>query len=87
MDDFRKYEAMRDNGASPSDVYYHARTDGIDSVSMIRMLRKIFNLSLLEAKEITVGTSSQTTPSLNESQEKLAPALEKALKKYDDEAQ
>jgi hypothetical protein len=53
MDDFSKYEQIKSQGASPRDVYRIAHADGVDSITMIRMLRKIFGLSLREAKAAT----------------------------------
>ncbi len=41
MDDFSKYEAMRDNGANSRDVYLAAKADGIDKITQIRLVPKI----------------------------------------------
>ena len=51
MDDFNKYEELRERGLGPHEVYQVARTDGFDLITSIRLLRKVFGLSLAEAKE------------------------------------
>jgi hypothetical protein len=53
MEDFRKYEQMKGEGASPRDVCSVARGDGVDEITLIRLLRKIFGLSLRDVKEVT----------------------------------
>lgn len=53
MDDFRKYEELRDRGASPQEVYATAKADGVDDITLIRLVRKVCNLTLAQAKEIT----------------------------------
>lgn len=53
MDDFRKYEQMKKVEASPRDVYSVARADGVDEITLIRLLRKVFGLSLRDVKEVT----------------------------------
>ena len=83
MDDFSKDEDLKKRGASAADVCSCARTDGLEAADIIRMLRQIFSLSLAQAKEIIVVTSG-TSRSLSERQEKLAPALEEALKNQGD---
>jgi hypothetical protein len=50
-DDFIRYEAMRDSGASREVVCRSAIADGHDPVTLIYLLRLVFQLSLVEAKE------------------------------------
>lgn len=73
MDDFTHYEAMRDGGATPREVYLAAKQHHADEIMAIRLLRKVFGLSLVEAKQATVGEP------LADHQAKLAPALGRAL--------
>jgi hypothetical protein len=53
-DDFSHYESMRDAGAEPVVVYQSAKLDGFDPVTLIRLLRHVFQLSLVQAKEVTI---------------------------------
>ena len=78
MDEFRKYEQMRDDGAGPGDVYLAAKHDGVAAVALIRLLRSVFDLSLVQAKEVTVIANEQAV-SLSAHQEALLPALEGTL--------
>jgi hypothetical protein len=51
MDDFTKYEWLRNGGAQPREVFDIARADGLDLLALIRLLRTVFGLSLAEAKK------------------------------------
>jgi hypothetical protein len=78
VDDFSRYEAMRDAGAEPALVYRCAKADGVDAVILIRLLRRVYHLSLVQAKEVSV-IADDLAPSLTEFQETVIPPLEKAL--------
>ncbi len=52
MDTFAKYREMREQGASPRQVYLTAKGDGLDEITLIRLVRTVFNLSLREAKQV-----------------------------------
>jgi hypothetical protein len=52
LDEFRKYEALRDAGSKPRDVYEAARSYGLDLITTTRLLRKVFGLSLADAKRV-----------------------------------
>jgi hypothetical protein len=52
MDDFRKYSQMKDAGCSPGQVYSTAKADSLDEITVIGLLRRVFNLSLAEAKQV-----------------------------------
>ena len=82
--DWSEYESLRNDGATPDDVYLKAKADGHDSLDCIRMLRAVFNLDLNRAKEITVQAEG-TTQSLDDYQETLLPVLEEAFKQLDSE--
>lgn len=51
-DDFLPFEAMKRNGASPDDAYLAAVREGRDWTFCIRMLRHVFGMSLVEAREV-----------------------------------
>ena len=84
MDDFSAYERSRDAGASPKEVYLRGRADGLDEITSIRMIRKVFSLSLVQAKEVTV-VADGLADSLEEFQERLIPVVEQALKEAETE--
>jgi hypothetical protein len=83
MDDFSKYESMRDKGTSPKDVCLMAQTDGLDPITVIRLLRSVFSLSLVQAKEVMV-VAERSASSLEKYQEKLALSLEDSLIQAED---
>jgi hypothetical protein len=76
--DFRRYGAMRDSGASPEVVCRSAIADGHDPVTLIRLLRWVFQLSLVKAKEVRVRGEG-LAGTLAEYQEKLVEPLRIAL--------
>jgi hypothetical protein len=78
MDDFSKYEGLRETGASPKDVYRIAKADGVDAITVMLILRKVFALSFTEVKELTL-IAERTSNSLDEFQEKLVGGLEQAF--------
>lgn len=72
-------------GASPLDVYRKAKADGVQHIQMFAMLRQVFSMSLIEAKEVII-VGSGLAESLNEYQERvIAPALEAAIRQMEDE--
>ena len=52
MDDFTKYEDLRNRGSQPREVFEIARADGLDLMTLIRLLRKVFGLSFVDAKKV-----------------------------------
>ena len=54
MDDFEKFEELKAAGESPEMVWASAESDGLNQISLFRMIRKVFGLSLVEAKEVAV---------------------------------
>ena len=54
-DDFSRYSALRDGGASIDDVARRMKADGLDSVTRIRALRFVFGVSLEEATGAMLG--------------------------------
>ena len=77
-DDFSHYEAMRDAGTEPVLVYRSAKADGLDQVTLIRLLRRVYQLSLIHAKEVTI-VGDDLAESLTKYQERLIGPLEEAL--------
>jgi len=78
VDDFTKYRELRDQGWSAQDVYRSAQADGFDAIALIRLVRGVFGLSLVEAKEVKV-LAEGLAPSLAVYQEQLVPVQEQAL--------
>jgi hypothetical protein len=76
--DFSQYERMRDAGVEPVQVYRCAKADGLDEVTLIRLLRRVYHLSLVQAKEVSV-IADDLAQSLTEFQERLIGPLEEAL--------
>ena len=52
MDNFQRYEALREQGVDAHSIYRKGQSDELDSITLIRMIRKVCNLSLAEAKKI-----------------------------------
>jgi hypothetical protein len=78
MDDFSKYEQLRAGGSSPQEIYRAAREDGLDSITVLRLLRKVCQFSLVEAKEVAVVADGLGN-SLSDYQEQLLPGVENAV--------
>lgn len=83
IDDFSNYEKMRDAGLDAKTVYLTGKADRLDPITLIRMIRHVFQLSLVEAKEVKVVADGLAN-SLEEYQEKLIPGLEAALKEMEE---
>lgn len=85
MEDCSKYIAMRDNGVRAEEVFRQARHDGFDTMTCLRMVRQIFNLSLIEGKAVMI--KADTGVSLQEHEAKLLPGLKRALQETEEEFQ
>src|SRR5438477_29389 len=72
MDDFSKYESLQAQGASPKAIYLTAKADGLDNITLLRLLRRVCGLSLVGAKEVAI-IAEQRAPSLDAHQESLEP--------------
>ena len=77
-DNFSQYQRMRNDGSSAQDVYLTARANGCDWPTCLRLLRSVFDLDFIQAKEITV-VANQLGTSLSEYQGKFVDALEQVL--------
>ncbi len=51
MDNFSRYETLRQEGGTPQSIYRLGAAEGLDSITLIRMIRKVFGLSLAETKK------------------------------------
>jgi hypothetical protein len=70
-DNFKKYVDMKTSGASPEEVFREAVNDKVDLITRIRMIRSVFCLSALGAKEVFVRVETESQ-SLDQHQEKIA---------------
>jgi hypothetical protein len=75
QDDFSKYEAMKKSGASPQEVYCVALKDGVDSITMFRLIRSVFSMDFVEAKEAIL--KAEGWASLKQYQDAIADELER----------
>jgi ribosomal protein L7/L12 len=81
-----KYRTMRNTGTSSADVMKAIRADGASFSESIKLIREIFGLSFVEAKEAYVISDGHN--SLDEYQEQIASVLEEAqteLAQYPDD--
>jgi hypothetical protein len=53
VDDFSKYEAMRSQGATPDAIYAKAAADGLDPITLIRLVRLVCGLTLAQVKVVS----------------------------------
>ncbi len=82
-DEFHNYIKLRDAGQSAKDVYLQAKADDLSTIGCIRMLEYVFNLSLVQAKEVMVigdGLGS----SLADYEEKVITGLHNIVKLEED---
>lgn len=81
-DDDAEYEEMRLRGDAPDAVFLVAERSH-DTMTAIRIVRSVFNLSLAQAKEVMIRVHGGAK-TLSEHQESLLPALRTVLR--DEEA-
>lgn len=77
MDNLDKYTALRDARATPEAVYRQLEADEADPITRIRIIRQVFGLTLVEAKEIMVR--AQGHESLDTYQSQFIPALKNLM--------
>jgi hypothetical protein len=83
--DTAKYERMRDAGAGPTEVYHEAVRDGYQSfTAQVNILRQVFGLSLVEAKEAYI-IAQGLADSLDEYQGRIADDLSRYLDETESE--
>ncbi|MBI5545312.1 MAG: hypothetical protein HY901_15590 [Deltaproteobacteria bacterium] len=73
-----RYQTMKDEGASATDIYRATVADGVDPIAQLRIVRELFGLTLVEAKEVSLAAMG-CPQSLDEIQGGLAEDLEQAL--------
>jgi hypothetical protein len=78
MADLRKYQQMHATGVTPVDIYRAAQQDGLGEIACIRLIRQLFQLSLVDAKEVMFRATGWSA-SLQAHQATLIPALEQVL--------
>ncbi len=84
-DEFKEYKQMKENGADAKTAYLKSVENGLPNLVPIRMLRKVYGLSLYEAKEI-IMCHETGAKSLSEYQEKfILPALEQMVEIMEEE--
>jgi hypothetical protein len=78
MDDFSRYETMWKHGTKPVEIYLAGKADGLDAITLLRLLRQVCRQSLVEAKETSVVAEGRAR-SLSAYQEQLLPVLDEAF--------
>jgi hypothetical protein len=77
MSEFKKYEALRDQGSSSLEVYRIAISDQVGRIGAFRLIRAVFNLDVVEAKDVVAR--AEGSGSLGELQGELEKALHAEL--------
>lgn len=85
MNEYATYEKLRDAGGKPDDIYLAMKADGLDYLERLKLLRLLFDLSLVESKEIAVIADGLAT-SLDVYQQKFVPALKEFLEKDENDS-
>jgi hypothetical protein len=62
VDEFQEYRSMKERGATPQEVYRAGSANALDAITLIRLVRKVFGLSLGQAKEVSGATAALNTP-------------------------
>jgi hypothetical protein len=52
VEDFSQYEKMRDAGRTPQEVGLAARSHGLEAIKIIKIMRAVFSMSLIDAKKM-----------------------------------
>jgi hypothetical protein len=73
QDDFSTYEKLKSAGTSPEDVYRKGMHDGLGRIVAFRMIRKVFDLDVVQAKDVIARCEG--APDLNSHQARIAEAL------------
>ena len=71
------YRECARSGGTAGEILAAALRDGIGEIHALRLVRELFSLDLVSAKELLVRAQAGVT--LSEHQASLIPALEKAL--------
>lgn len=81
MDDFAPFRSIKTSGGGLADILRAARAAGHGDMFCIRMLRDLYGLSLMEAKNTLLEVEQSS--SVREYQRKLAIILEEMAEKDD----
>ena len=81
-DDFDAFRKLKQQGEGAVACARAAESAGLSFSTRIRMLREVFDFSLVQAKEAIIVAEGRYS-SLDEYQEQLIPVLEAALKALD----
>lgn len=84
MIDLTEYHNLKAEGRSTSDCLAHAKAQNLNLFEKIFILREVFELSLIDAKEIVICDATKYD-SIESYQEKLLHGLEQALKELKDD--
>jgi hypothetical protein len=68
------YVMMRASGSTPHQIYLHAKQRGLELALRMRILRAVFDFTLLQVKEVIIQ-AEKLAPSLEDYEEKLARSL------------
>ena len=73
-DDFSKYHQQRRDGATAEQVFRVGAQGGLDLITRIRMIRAVYGLSPMQAKEVMLR-AEEIAGSLEEHQQRIANTL------------
>jgi ribosomal protein L7/L12 len=79
----KKYSQMKTDGSTPFVVYVEADKDGVGAVEGIKLIRDLFGLSFVEAKEVMLIATGAAT-SLDQHMRRVAEGLKHAFNEADD---
>lgn len=79
--EFKKYEESKKAGATAEEIWRAAEKDGLGQIARIRMIRSIFGLSAVGAKEVAAAAHGK---SLAAEQGELLTGLQEVLQEEDE---
>jgi len=71
QNDFSHFELLKKQGYNPEQICIEAEKQGLDFCTKIRLLRKLFNLSLIQAKEVIIVTNYQCYNNLDKNRDEI----------------
>lgn len=82
MNNYTKFEQLRDSGLSPEEVSRIAFSDELDFTENLKMLGTVFSLDLIQAKELLLQITGIAN-TLDDYQEKLIPIIKDAMQEFE----
>lgn len=76
--DLQQYQRLKNDGFSPVNVYLEAKNAGETELNSLIILRKVFEISSREAKEISIKAYDENG-SIADNQQKIAEQLKKLV--------